>query len=42
MDTDAGSSEGGNTDGSSENIGGEESKQPTVDESVDEEGVANV
>ncbi|KAH7173692.1 uncharacterized protein B0J16DRAFT_350698 [Fusarium flagelliforme] len=42
VDTDTGSSKGDVTDGSLENIGGEESKQPAVDESVDEEGVANV
>jgi len=42
VDTGTGSLKGDDTDGSPENIGGEESKQPAVNESVDEEGVANV
>lgn len=42
VDTDAGSLKGDITDGSPENIGGKEYKQPTAEDSVDEEGVANV
>ncbi|KAJ4127234.1 hypothetical protein NW768_008862 [Fusarium equiseti] len=42
MDTEAGSSKGDDTDGTPGDIGGRGFKQPVVDESVNEEGTANV